>query len=332
MSPLSQFGSLPKSYYDVHAWADYLEILCLVSVDQNLSKGDILDRIRTIKDDVSMDGDDSEDISIEDQEEISGLGPAQMNDKWVTRVNDWFEHLSYRSCSFSNAYPFSLSGAEDVIEVTTTLSAEKELYIFLLLCANLRYCKSSISVLTRTFEQLSAEVLKSCLADTAEVHIFGTSQTEEGRYTGNLWKNINQLAQDLGEKLSIEEKDLPKPNYGDGGLDIVAWIPSGDSNSHRIVIFGQCACTEEWETKQYTATARKWRQFMSLSAGVSTVVFIPHSLRQANGGWHDKANIATVMMDRSRFMFLLKNKLNKFETSLSKKIVEQVIAQREDIF
>jgi len=331
--PLSQFDITPKSYYHVHVWADYLEILCLVSVDQSLSKGDILDRVRTTTDDLSGGGsNDIEENDLEDGEDADHLAPAQINDKWVARVNDWFKHLSYRSYAFSDAYPFTLSISEDVLEVKKSFTIEEKLYIFLLLCANLRYCRSSTSILTRTFERLSADALRSCLADTAEVHVFGTSETGVGHYTGNFWKKITDLAQDLGEKLCVKEDDLPKPNYGDGGLDVVAWVPTGDSNAHRIVVFGQCACTEEWESKQYTATDTKWRQTMTLSAGVSTIVFIPHSLRQADGSWHDKTNIATIMMDRLRFMYLLKDKLSSFESSNSRHIVEQVTAQRETVF
>ncbi len=332
---LSRLDSLPKSYYNTHMWADYLEMRCLLSVDRSLSKSEVLDQVRITAEDLSEGGiNDDVEEDTENQTFDGEMEPAEVNDKWNVRVNDWFEHLSYRAGAFSTAYPFSLSATEDVLAVATTLTAEQNLYVFLLLCANLRYCKSSMPTLTRTFERLSADVLRSCLTDTAEVHIFGTSEIGTGRYTGSLWENINSLAKDLGETIHghITESSLPKPNYDDGGLDIVAWVPLGDANSHRIVVFGQCACTLEWDLKQYTATGKKWRQIMPLSAGVSSIVFIPHSLRQTDGSWHDVTNIATIMMDRLRIMYLLKGKNQKFEASRSKEIVDQAVAQREDIF
>ena len=333
MHPLKSLFNLPKSFFNEHMWADYIELVCLVQDDQLISKNDVMDRVRIVSEDLSEGEEETDEL----QEDVSEndfryLPAAELNDKWADRATNWFRHLDYRASAFGEAYPFYLSETKDVLRVHTSLTLEQKLYVFLLLCSNLRYCENSINALTKTFERLCVEVVKQCLPVTAEVHIFGTSASSGGRYTGDLWTNINKLARDLGESVLITKDDLAPNDYGDGGLDIVAWVPLGDENTHRIVLLGQCACTLNWELKQYTATALKWSQAITLSPSVITAVFIPHALRRSDGSWHDKINIATTMIDRPRFMHLIENHLNGFSTSSGYEIAEQAIAQREDTY
>ena len=330
--PLKHMDKLPKSYFNEHLWADYIELLCLIQVDRVISKSDVLDRVRIVAEDLQEGQDDNEAEDTLPGDNLDELPAAELNDKWAGRASTWFRHLSYRAGAFGSSYPFSLTETEDVLKVSSSLTAEQKLYVFLLLCSNLRYCESSMGALTKTFERLSAEVIKQCLPATAEVHIFGTSEITGGRYTGDLWTNINKLARDLGESVKIARTDLAPSDYGDGGLDIVAWVPLGDVNTHRIVLLGQCACTLNWELKQYTATALKWSQAITLSPSVISVIFIPHALRRADGSWHDKINMTTTMIDRPRFMHLIGNKLDNFNESPGHAVAEDAIAQREDIY
>ena len=333
--PKSNFlnmNKLPKSpKFDTHVWVDFVELLCLVNLDRNATKGDVLDRVRTLSGDlpegVDPDADETPDDGL-----LDSVAPAEINDRWSGYADEWFQHLFYRSKAFHDAYPFTLVDTADVLQLKDNLTVSQKLYLFLLLCANLRYCMEFEPDLTAAFEQLSKEAMKSYFSEKAEVHIFGTSETGNRRYSGNLYKKIVELAKDLRDKVVVEEASLPASDTGDGGLDIVSWVSMGDSNSHRIVAFGQCACTEEWDIKQFSSNVERWRGFMSLRSGVTNVLFIPHCLRGSDGEWHRPADISSVMVDRQRFLYSLANQENLLEAKPAYQVVQKAIGQREDIY
>ena len=329
---LLKVDNLPKSpKFDVHVWADFVELLCLVNIDKTTTRGDVLDRVRTLANDLPEGiNPDEDDLAVD--EELGDLAPAEVNDKWVEYAEEWFLHLLYRVFAFDERYPFTLANSLDALQLKENLTPDQKLYIFLLLCANLRYCKGSMSALTQAFEQLSARAMKGYFSGNAEVHVFGTSAESGGRYSGSLFQKIQKLAEDLGETVLISEAALPRSDAGDGGLDIVGWVPLGDINSHRIVIFGQCACTSEWNVKQYSSTEKRWRQMMTIGAGANSVVFIPHCLRLTDGEWHRIGDIASVMVDRQRFMFSLNDKAALLEREAAHAIVQTALAESEDIF
>jgi hypothetical protein len=337
-----KMDSLPSAIkHDAHVWVDFIELLCLVNIDRTAVRGDVLDRVRSFDDDlpegVDPDTDETnDDSSLEDafleNSGISDHSPAATNDKWAGYADGWFRHLSYRSKAFHEAYPFTLASTADVLQLKENLTAAQKLYIFLLLCANLRYCIKSKSALTKTFEQLSKEAMKSFLSNKAEVYIFGTSETDDKKYSGNLYQKIEKLAKDLGEIVTAKESDFPPSDTGDGGLDLVAWVSMGDTNSHRMVVFGQCACTDEWPAKQHSSGADRWRGHLTLSSGITNVLFIPHCFRGADGEWHKKSDISSVMVDRQRFLFALAGQENLLETKAAFSVVQKAITQTEDIY
>lgn len=324
--------NIPKAgKFDSHVWVDFVELLCLVNPDRSTNKGDVLDRIRTVENDLPKDMHPSNDEDVENDEVSDDFSPAQINDRWSKLGSEWFQHLLYRSRAFTDTYPFTLASTADVLQLKENLTAGNKLYIFLLLCANLRYCMPSKPALTTTFEQLSSEAMKSFFSDMADVHVFGTSESSN-RYSGGLHKKIEKLAQDLNEYVVIKNSSFAPTNNGDGGLDIVAWVSMGDQNSHRMMAFGQCACTEEWEVKQYSSSAERWRQLLTLRPGILNVSFIPHCLRRADGEWHRVGDIATVMVDRQRFLFAMAGKEAMLEAKMGYAVVQQAIRQTESIY
>jgi hypothetical protein len=317
--------NLPEvAYANTHQWADYLELLCLMDCDGLLSKADVQDRVRPRADDFQEGG---EGLPTSTDDEPRG----KITDNWDAEIIEWYKHLAYRSQAFGDSYPFLINDARDEISTKSNLDLNQKLYVSLLLSANLGYIGADHHRLTSSFEVLSVEVLKGCLPNGAEVHLFGTSPLLPKRYTGNLWTKINKLASDLKERVIAPETDFTATNVGDGGLDIIGWIPCGDEMNGLLAVFGQSACTPHWVRKQASSAPEAWRRRMTFTATPYNMVFIPYCLRNADGTWHVGSSIQSVLMDRQRMIFLLKNRNAFFNDLPSRKMVDEILAQKAGV-
>ena len=323
---LSDLDHLPNApQIDIYIWIDHIELICLVSEDREISKADIVDRFRERIDDLGEGEDtdpENDEIDIHNEPD-----PAAIVDNWNRRINDWFRHMQYRKGAFSESYPFDVEG--DLIKVKENLTVVQKLYVYLLLAANLRYLKSQQQLITGNFEMLSCEVLKSCMPTDSEVHIFGTAAREGAKFTGRLRDKIKRLATEINENVVLPEEKISTYDTGDNGLDIVAWLPLGDKSGGLPLAFGQCACTTEWDVKQHSCEPGRWRKVLSLTASPAVYVFIPCCFRDGQGEWHKPQDIGdTVVIDRQRFVYLLRNKIECFEKQQSFQVIDAILAQR----
>jgi len=311
-----------EAKFDVHFWADYVELLCLVNPDREISHADILDRVRERQD---LNEANTQDFT-------NSSSPAENNDKWDALALNWFNHLTYRSAAFGAFYPFIVDNHR--ISAPPESTVQHHLYIFLLLASSLRFFdKKNQSLITSDFEELSKQALTQCFPETGEIHIFGSNPYQNSRYNSqNLWARINTLADNLGEQVTAKQKDFSSHNRGDGGLDIVGWVPTGDHNPGRLVIFGQCACTPDWTEKQPSADPNRWRQIMTLKSLPVTTTFIPLCPRDHNGSWHKEHDIHSFLIDRLRFVHYLQEKSDLITGLKSYTIVQEVISLREPVF
>lgn len=321
-NPLTELDRLPRSSED-HAWADYIELLCLVNLDREFSKADLVDRIQERKDLGESQDDPDDDASVR---------PATIGDRRRQRIDDYFRHLRFRESAFAEFYPFSLTRNRIVLRMYEPLSAKQRFYVFLLLSANLRYVKIHTDAITNCFEVVSGEALKQLLPEGAEVHIFGPRHGGS-RYTGGLWDKINLLAGDLKEIVVALEDEFSSQDTGDGGLDLVGWVPMGDEAPSRLLVFGQCACTPEWESKQYSSSALNWRSYINFTAPPTNIAFIPFCFRRTDGRWHKKRLISeTTLIDRQRLLYLLRNADVIIESHPCHELVQRALEQREPVF
>src|SRR5258705_13407346 len=94
---------LPSSNTDIHLWADYIELLCLISIDGRISKADILDKWQE---------ESSLNKFLEDQDDgLSDERTDVRDSKRERKSDDWFGHLTYRSSVFgtNNCYHFEIT-------------------------------------------------------------------------------------------------------------------------------------------------------------------------------------------------------------------------------
>ncbi len=342
-----EIENLPTfAYFHAHMWVDYIELLCLVNASRTVSRADVLDRVREREDLGELSGgyqdhgdNDLSDLDIESEfvgyDEL-GDPAAEIDDRWNQRVDDWFVHLSYREGAFDDFYPFVLNEENSEISLISELTTKHILYLFLLFSTNTRYIdpKSDRQTFYNDFEIVSLEALQQCLPLGAEAHVFGSNPRNNGRYReATLFKRIMALATDLRERVLIEESDLSPHDHGDGGLDLVAWIPMNDGVNRTIVVFGQCSCSAtDWEKKQLSASHEAWRDRISLPVSTNNMAFIPLCLRNSQGGWHDKSSISSILIDRLRFVKILKDTYIVIKSQPSFEVIKRILEINESIF
>lgn len=256
----------------------------------------------------------------------------QIDDQRNRIIGDVFSHLTFRSIAFGADYPFTLmSGKVSRLCRREAMTDRHRLYIFLLLSSLLRYIpRGRQHVLTESFERLVAEVLREWLPDDAEVHLFGTTAGPGSRYTGPMWQKINQLALDLGERVLVDESDFSPHDSGDLGLDVVAWLPLGDSRAGLPVWFAQATCQSKWKGKQHESGIN-WDHYLNQSAPRGNLLFVPQCFRDATGQWYDaKWSIAAVIIDRQRTLYLLRG-MDQLPAVVPRDFVNSALEVREAV-
>ncbi|HEX8675398.1 MAG TPA: hypothetical protein VF710_26115 [Longimicrobium sp.] len=330
---LYNLDTVPPAY-DEHAWADYIEMLCLVDPDRFVSRADVADRIRERKDvgeltaEPGVDGDPvaaPEDLAREDFEE------PELDDARAERLDGWFRHLVFRAGVVGEAYPFIVDAGGRSVERRAELTELQRLYVFLLLCSSLRYVRRH-HPLTTGFEQLGLEGMRRMLPDGSDLYIFGKGGPVE-RYTGTLWEKMGQLADDLKSIRTAERRDFPDTDTGDGGLDLVGWVPHPDELPSRLVLFAQCACTENWVAKQATSGFTQWVNRIKFLAPPANMVFIPFLYRAADGRWHKEDTIRqSILIDRLRLLRLLTGSPAAVVPAGAVATVDGALATEEPVF
>jgi hypothetical protein len=333
-SPLIKLHKLPDVQFDSHTWVDYIELMCMLSPDQEVSTYDVSERFRRGSDlgeGAAAEAWDSEEPEKGDGD--AGSGP-EASDKEQLRVEDLFAHLRYREEAFGAAYPFRLSEDGDTLFVKNRLTLRQKLYLSLLLSANTAYVTRGASKLTSSFEIISSLALKELLPPYAEVYVFGSNSSgRHSRYRGNVLEKVRKLAEDLNEKIDLEEGDLPPTSSGDEGLDLVGWVPWSDAAPGRLLIFGQCACTGNWVMKQHSSSAQAWNRKIRFTARPANIAFIPLCFRRPDGSWHKPGDIhESIVIDRLRLIYLLRDQVDAFRKQASYAVVEEAIKQREVLY
>lgn len=271
-----------------HYYCDYIELLALVDCDDGLSIDDIYDRFF-------------------ENNKISDIGTengSTINEEWLGRISGWFEEINCRVSNYGDNYPFLYDGNR--IKKIDNIGENHYIYILLLLCSLLRYI-NGYHFLTTLFEQISYAALKKYLPTTAEVHIFGVSSERNSRYSGSIEYKYNLLAQDLGLTRSNRPNVFRDGDNGDGGVDIVAWIPfRNDSNLDRKQIFlGQSASGKNWANKQASVDRVK-NYIMDLPSNAQNILFVPYDFRDCNRYFCQSDEItASIIFDRHRIINLI---------------------------
>ncbi len=287
---------------DKHLWADYFELVCLLSSDGYLARGDIQDQ-----------ADELNDVSLTDLQSAVPPDPtaAELADGRNLGVADLFAHLRYRASAFGDAYPFRIAQSARAFEIapmTTDAQQQQQrrLYIFLLLASALEHLQpTERETVAAAFEGVAHDAIRAWLPPTAVVTHFGTNPGGRPAFEGSLPEKIAALATALSETASRDDGVYRDRNYGDGGLDVVAWFPFADRARASLPIFVQVTCQDRWLDKPGELRVDKWRQRLTLLTDPPSVLVIPYCFRSADGDWYLKGEISCTTLDRLRIVNLL---------------------------
>ena len=303
-----------SSYVNSHYFCDYIELLALLNNTDIVSLSDVYDRFL-------------EDGKIT---EIGTEESAEINDTWESRIGEWFELLEKRVFEFGDLYPFLISG--HTIRLKETIDSPKNAYIFLLLSSNRKYIKDG-NLLATDFEILSYEVLKNYLPHFAKIFQFGKSNVSHDRYTGHITEKINTLATDLKCTTTYKSHFFSPTNTGDGGLDIVAWVPfENDVNQCNIQVYlGQCATGVNWVNKQ-DDTHKFPNKYISFDGHINYIMFIPFDGRDTNRDFIEEEKMGDYLFfDRYRLLKILDDYSLVESLPSFDEVVQKVIDFEEDI-
>ena len=337
---LHDLHKLPKAS-DPYLWCDYIELRCIVDVDQKFSRGDLLELLAEAGEIADEDFDDADsdddeepdaDESADGDENADTAAAAVLPkaDRHETKVSWLFKSLVYRASLFGDAYPFELDAANQELSLRPADTTVRLMYLQLLLSASLRLVpRKRRPELTDPFEKMSAEIFRCLMPNGWEVHRFGA--TAKARYTGHLFDRFKKLAADLRAELTVKRAHYKRINTGDGGLDIVAWHPMGDDERVGIPIaLAQCGCTaEEWTLKSLEASPSRLAHLRAHHRW-ATYYFMPQDLSTSIDGkndWQRRPSLTDcIVVDRLRLIRLAVQYDVTDKCMNAKKPVEEALA------
>lgn len=264
--------------HDTHTLADFLELLCLVSLDRQVSTD-------TLKD------------YIEDNREGYSF---QLADE---HLEDVLGQVRWRIAALADWYPFSLTNSGRVVEATDDLTPNQSIYVSLLICANLPFfARTEHQALTDFFERISENVLRELWPVAGTAMTVGKNTTA---LTGSKAERLNTLGKLIGANPSLKDTDFREGDKGDGGIDLAAHIEL-DRFEHQNIIsaLGQCACSRsEWSTKHSEITHTRLRRLLPHTALWMEMLFTPILFRDNSGKWAVLGDVpAITLVDRLRLI------------------------------
>jgi len=294
-------SSRPNSpFHNEHYHCDYIELLALSQNSDIVSLEDVRSRYTNFEGEFD---DLIGDVNLQEQN-----NSCYVDDKWASRIHDWFLMLETRSLSYGDAYPFNVVD-RNTLSLKNNLTEINYVYIFLLISSLLNYfSKAAISSLTSDFEIVALHALSKYLPGYAVSRKFGKSNTSNDRYVGNIANKIDLLAEDLKKNICYEPRYFSDRDIGDLGIDLVAWLPISEDEcySYIQIIFAQCAAGKNWLKKQ-DEPIRSVKNCISRIDNPINMMFIPYDARNADRNFHEEAKIESslLLFDRRRIVSLL---------------------------
>ena len=331
---MKSITTYPKSFNDTNKWADYIEILCLLSPDADLTVDDIYDRVSGDKS-ADEESEIFEDYILENSINITemdkGSDSAPKTDFKYEKIRDYFKLLDARQAQFNSSYPFVISNQNRITRIDQ-FSNQHYTYIYLLFSANLDYFSKFLYQLSHNFEEISLDVFRKLLPPTSQVHYFGSGGKRGGLFQPNkLYDRIKILGAQLGLHLSSRctEDSIGRNNSGDGGLDLVGWYDFKEKNVGMITYFAQCACGKDWFDKQFESHPLSWEGKLQLVNRPINVLFTPSSFRKLDGHWlNDGKIIDAIIIDRLRIVRHITLQESEQNVLRNNDMIEQIFKER----
>lgn len=258
--------------------ADWIEILALISPDDNASKGDLESALRT--------------ASV-----LEARGDVATEEKCL----EVFNELEQRAQSADSSYPFTVNGG------TLTVKEDHNRFLSYVFCLLLSYFRWKSQRHREAginpwllFEDLCSIAAKNYL--DGKVITFGTSRGQSNRAAKAFRTIVDQLSHELGEGGGFRNQSVK--GVKDDKVDLVAWRDFKDGLPSKLVMFGQCAAGTDWLSKdRELAPQAFWDQWMTVGK-VSELLrsfYTPHRIRKDL--WSRRARRTGLLFDRCRIAY-----------------------------
>lgn len=146
-----------------------------------------------------------------------------------------------------DAYPFELDGNELAYKPAGHAFYE----YFLAVSTSPSLTTKPYTKLPRTFERITAQLVRSYMGSHSEAfHTGAPRDPSSGRTYASAMAKLHEAA-GLRDWFWQPARGYPTAptRGGDEGLDFVVWKRSLDGRIGELVVIGQCACGNDWDTK-----------------------------------------------------------------------------------
>lgn len=309
-----------NSQFKIHLFADFMELAAVASSVNTIPLGEI-ENLQDDDDNMAnsppmeegiadIDADRDEDFEHYDSEagesDILGIGAGydeelekELTDKTGSRKNKipTAVHSNLMKAVFENRkqrlngkWPFQMkvfqkAGGLLSLELEFIPShAWADRYLTLLLCASQQFFnKSGSSIYTSYFEEIGFYVLKQLFTNPWQIKKCGAAASGIHAYTGTVKEKITALCHDMGMGDDGLNPYWQPAQSGDGGIDLVAFLPFADGYGYISAAFGQCACTNQLsqiENKALESSHAKLRAKINFQALPLNLLFSPVELSE----------------------------------------------------
>lgn len=285
----------------LNRWCDYIELRCLKGTDNIITKDDVISWL------------------LEGREDSGQENHASYYDKLSEKVDLIFEQINFRSKAMKKFYPFDYDN--ECLSRKNYVDKYMIQYLFLLISSSLAFLdKSSMTKITKDFEEYCKYIFNFLVSKDSQVYIFGTSR-KNAFFSGNLRTRIEKLAKSLGAQTTktFDKDKQYDVSGGDEGIDLVAFNKI-DNASHIPVALGQCTCSyTQWEIKQEEINQDAWVQKIMPLAPFGKYMFVSFFCRDANGKFENETTITTCLIDRMRILKIIERHEDEIYTNISVK-------------
>ncbi|RDV23977.1 hypothetical protein DXV75_16580 [Alteromonas aestuariivivens] len=315
-----------RTFSKCHYYSDYIELVALLASDDLVSDQDIYDRFY----DSGVINEDENPIGTEDW--IGSDYASEYTQRWNDRILQWFAILLSRVSSYGDNYPFEVT--PNSIKLKEELTDQNKIYLGLLLASSNSYHNKQ-SLLSAIFEEISRLAMSAYLGGTSSVHRFGASGLQNNRYVGSLEDKMKRLAIDIDCEVTSRSHVFREGDNGDGGVDIVAWLPFPDDTclSRTQIFLGQSATGKNWNTKQ--GSVARVKNYINIPDTSMNSLFVPYDMRDIERRYDEEGELtASIVFDRYRIMSLISDATSIWQIDRGSEFlatIEQAITFEEDL-
>ncbi|MCX5814681.1 MAG: hypothetical protein NTX75_00360 [Proteobacteria bacterium] len=245
-------------------------------------------------------------------EQASGEEPAEV---FLTSV--WRE-LNYRHKLYSPPF-FTIE--DHTVQPLPGAGSRSEYIACLLL--SLFGVQGGSQLPAKLFERLTSEAIGRYLS--GQTLVFGWPFDSIDNDATDEESQIKRKVKELSSRLCEKFCEAPAPRFKDRGMDVVGWIPFGESRSGQVVILLQCAAGHNWRDK-HPVPVDAWNQYVHWANNPVKAYAVPCVITERD--WHDQSKDKGILFDRIRILNLLsgglkdKNLIDELQSWVSEQLSE----------